>query len=338
MAFWVVRAGKHGENEAYALEHNLISIGWEDLGDLTGVIDREALQRRMAETHPDSQLGTTRMWTGEVWALKDRMKVGDLVALPMKARSAVAFGRIVGPYRYSSEGPFDGKHQRDVRWLRTDFPRTDLDQDLLYSIGGTLTVFQVQRNNAEARIEALLGERRAARLEPDAVENGQNDPVDAPADIAQIASDQIMSHIGSKFRGHDLPRLVAGILTAQGYKVEVSPPGADGGVDIIAGMGPMGFDVPRLIVQVKSGDSPSDVSVIRELEGVMRRFGADQCLFVSWAGFRSSVFKEFRQNYFKVRLWDAGTLVAALLECYEKLEPDLQAELPLKRIWMIAGD
>ena len=69
-------------------------------------------------------------------------------------------------------------------------------------------------------------------------------------------------------------------------------------MSIIAGTGPMGFDRPRLAVQVKSSDSPVDVSVVRELQGVMPRFGADQGLVVSWGGYRESVVREARQLYF----------------------------------------
>jgi hypothetical protein len=39
---------------------------------------------------------------------------------------------------------------------------------------------------------------------------------------------------------------------------------------------------------------------------------------------------------FRVRLWDQNAIIAALLENYEKLDEDLRAELPLKRIWTIA--
>ena len=100
----------------------------------------------------------------------------------------------------------------------------------------------------------------------------------------------------------------------------------------------MGFDPPRLAVQVKSGESPVDVSVLRELQGVMPRFGAQQGLIVSWGGYRSSVTRESRQLFFQVRLWDSGDLVAALQEQYEALPDDLQAELPLKRVWSLVTE
>lgn len=335
MAFWVVRAGKHGENEAYVLERSVVAIGWDDLDDISAIQDREALQQLMDEAYPDQSISTRRIWTGEVWAVKERIQIGDWVATPLKSRSAIAIGRIVGPYQFVANGPIDGKHQRRVQWVRTDFPRAEVDQDLLFSFGAVLTVFQVRRNNAEERLAALVQGGRPSSGSQGRKEGDAPDQDAAPTEIEQFAADQIASFIGRHFRGHELARLVAGVLSAQGYHVLVSPPGADGGVDIIAGTGAMGFDHPRLAVQVKSSDSPADVGVVRELQGVMPRFGADQGLVVSWGGFKDSVLREARQLYFQVRLWDAGDLVSALQANYERLPAELQAELPLKRVWAL---
>ncbi|MBE0531707.1 MAG: restriction endonuclease [Rhodospirillales bacterium] len=78
--------------------------------------------------------------------------------------------------------------------------------------------------------------------------------------------------------------------------------------------------------------------VLRELHGVMPRFGATHGLIVSWGGFKDSVLREARPLYFQIRLWDAGDLVTALQETYEKLSPELQAELPLKRLWVLVEE
>jgi restriction system protein len=113
----------------------------------------------------------------------------------------------------------------------------------------------------------------------------------------------------------------------------VSPPGADGGADIVAGQGSMGFDRPRLCVQVKSGHLPESVNILRELQGVMKNLGAEQGLLVSWGGFKDSVYKEARSLFFEIRLWDADQLLDALSANYERLSKEIQAELPLKRVW-----
>jgi hypothetical protein len=41
--------------------------------------------------------------------------------------------------------------------------------------------------------------------------------------------------------------------SGRGYVVNLSPPVADNGIDIVAGRGTLGFDAPRLVVQVTSG-------------------------------------------------------------------------------------
>jgi restriction system protein len=95
----------------------------------------------------------------------------------------------------------------------------------------------------------------------------------------------------------------------------------------------MGFDPPRIAVQVKSSDTPVDVSVLRELQGVMPRFGADQGLIVSWGGFKESVTREARQLYFRIRLWDSGDIIETLSTHYERLPDALQAEIPMRQVW-----
>lgn len=93
-----------------------------------------------------------------------------------------------------------------------------------------------------------------------------------------MARDQILDNLNKKFKGHDLSRLVEAILQAQGYITKQFDPGPDEGIDILAGSGPMGFSSPRICVQVKSSQSPVDVTVLRNLLGELNSFGADQGL------------------------------------------------------------
>ena len=67
----------------------------------------------------------------------------------------------------------------------------------------------------------------------------------------------------------------------------------------------------------------------------MQTFDAEQGLLVCWGGFNKSVMQESRQGYFMVRLWDSSDLVKAIYRNYEKLPAEIQAELPLKRVWML---
>jgi restriction system protein len=90
---------------------------------------------------------------------------------------------------------------------------------------------------------------------------------------------------------------------------------------------------------VKSQNSPADVTVYRTLQGTMQTFKAEQGLLVCWGGFNRTVLSESRQGHFTVRLWDSGDLVGAIYRNYERLPAEIQAELPLKRVWMlVAGE
>ena len=162
-------------------------------------------------------------------------------------------------------------------------------------------------------------------------------PEDSP-DLSQQAHDQIVKRIQTKFSGHDLTDLVNAVLRADGWVTKVSPPGPDGGVDILAGRGPLGLDEPRLCVQVKSQASPVGVEVYRALQGSMQTFNAQQGLLVSWGDFNKAVRAEGRSGHFSVRLWDSNDLVKAIYRTYERLPEEVQAELPLKRRWILVPE
>ena len=338
MTIWLIRAGKQGQFETFAFENNVAVIGWEELTDLAGVPSREDLIALLERAYPDNKPKTIINWTSQIWPFLSEMRTGDLVAVPLKSRPAIALGRITGPYHYRSDFPPGARQTRPVQWLK-EIPRERFNQDLLNSLGAFMTVCRIQRNNAEERIRALLeGKQPPVVIPPDGSTDGENTEIEAPPDIEQLATDQIVTVLGRRFKGHDLARLVGAILEAQKYKVRVSPPGADGGVDIIAGKGILGFDSPRLVVQVKSGSSAVDVKIVRELQGVMHNYKADHGLLVSWGGYTSSALKETATKFFEIRLWNAEDLVAMIQTHYQNLPDAVQAELPLKRVWMLVPE
>ncbi|HLC06599.1 MAG TPA: restriction endonuclease [Candidatus Babeliales bacterium] len=127
------------------------------------------------------------------------------------------------------------------------------------------------------------------------------------------------------------------ILQAQGYTTYRSPEGPDRGIDILAAPGPLGFGSPRLCVQVKTGDSPVDRPTLDQLIGAMQNVNAEQGLLVSWGGFKTSIDKELPTQFFKVRLWDQDSIIDELMSNYDRLDEDIRAELPLKRIWTLTA-
>lgn len=339
----MVRAGRHGEGENDALTSGVVGIGWPELGDLTEVGSSEEIRTRLNATYPDAKPSTLANWAGQIDAFRFRMQVGDLVALPLKSTPAVAFGRLSGVYQYVADAVDAMRHQRSVEWISDGLPRDVIDQDLLYSLGAFLTVCQISRNDAERRIKALLTDPTTAvsdGIRPvgstTVIEPGE--VTDAAVDLAEIGRDQIRRRLAERFKGHELARLVGELLKAEGFVCEVSPAGPDGGVDVLAGQGGMGFDGATMAVQVKSGSTVVDAPTLRELKGVMGNFGAKRGLLVSWGGFTKIARQEARRLFFEIRLWDSDAVIDKLQEVYRHLPADVQAEIPLQRVWTLLPD
>lgn len=339
MAVWLVRCGRHGEGEDLALGSSVVGIGWSEAGDLTAVTTVEGMRHRLGEQYPDAKPSTLANWVGQAAAFRSRIQVGDLVALPLKTTPAVAFGRITGDYHYVPDAPPSMRHQRKVSWIREDMPRDAIDQDLRYSLGAFLTVCRIKRNNAEERIKALLdGNPAPGPIPPDETDNVDEGEVAVPVDLAELSRDQIRLRLAARFHGHEFARLVGEILRADGFVTDVSPAGPDGGVDILAGEGGMGFDGANLAVQVKSGGVVVDAGTLRELQGVMANFGATRGLMVSWGGFTKTARAEARRLFFQIRLWDSDDVIAKVTDVYARLSPEMQAEIPLRRIWTLVPE
>jgi len=340
MAVWLVRAGSHGEYEQKFIEEKRVYVTWDLLAvDLAALPDRAALTSYIDERYTDVKPKTVTNWVSQIWPFAHDMAVGDLVIVPLKTQPAIQIGEITGEYRFEAQGPSPYYHWRSVKWVGDAIPRANFGQDLLFSFGAFMTICRIQRNSAEARLAAMRAKGWKAETglpaALDVVISDGSEP-GAATDIALLAQDQIAQLINSHFKGHSLTRLVDAILRAQGYTTYLSPDGPDGGADILAGSAPLGFGAPRLCVEVKSEDKPIDRPAVDKLLGAVTKFNADEGLFVSWSGFKPTVAKELAPSFFRVRLWNRSDLLEQLFAAYDRLDEDIRAELPLKRIWTVA--
>ena len=341
MALWLVRTGKHGEYEKKFLEENRIYLTWYGLSyDLRAVKDRGQLRLLLEKVYPDASKGLIANNMGQIWRFSREIAPGDWIVLPSKQKPAIHVAEVKGEYTFSPDGDDPFFHFRDVEWIVQDVPRTNFDQDLLYSFGAPTTVYRVSRNDAEQRIHQMEKNGwKSSGTKPNARKKAEEESMETGEgleDLGQAARDQIARLIIARFQGHDMERLVDAVLRASGYATYRSPKGPDKGIDILAAPEPMGFGEPRVCVQVKSGDSALDRPTLDQLIGVMQNVQASHGLLVSWGGFKSSVDREKAMQFFRVRLWDQGDLIDQVLTHYDKLDEEIRAELPLKRIWVVA--
>lgn len=345
MALWLVRAGSYGEHETRFLDDSRVYLTWEELSetDLSKAKDYDEIKKIVFNAYPNHPTRKLGNWSGQIWAFVLGMKIGDWLVVPSKKSSTIAIGVIESNYIFDPNAQSNYRHFHKVKWLNKSIPRSIIDQDILYSLGAFLTVCEIKRNDAEQRVRGMakLDWKSMPVIKSKVSENNKTEQVpeteqNEMVDLELLSRDLIAKLIIQKFKGHGMARLVEAILNAQGLTTYLSPEGPDKGVDILASGGAFGFDHPRICVQVKSGDNPVDRPEFQQLLGAMGDVKADHGLFVSWGDFKSTVYKEVPSKFFSVRLWNQKELIEQLLASYDKLDQDIKAELPLKRMWTIA--
>ena len=332
MAVWVIKGGRAGEHEDAFLEKGVVSLGFGLQQSIADFPDQDALRAAV-----ESRNGADQMWR-----FYDEVGTGDLVVLPRKRTRQVAVGRFNSPYAYRPEAVSSGvPHVRSVEWQATDIPRSHFNLDLLNSFGAQQTLSQPRSPNAEARI-VRIADTYLGTIPPDTQEPIQDTPENAPqlaalpdaydasddeTDLDRQVIDRIIARLRRQFAGVRLEYLVASILSASGYYVQQTRKGADGGIDVLAGRGDLGFAAPRLCVQVKGRTSPASLDEYSSLQGNIDSFRAQHGLFVSLGGFTKPVHdRNEQQSFFQIRLWDAEELAQRVLANYATLPPDIRAD------------
>lgn len=120
--------------------------------------------------------------------------------------------------------------------------------------------------------------------------------------LAEVAQDEIAKRFQEVFKGNEFLELVETLLRAEGFKCGNSLPGATGGVDALTGMGLLGMDSTKLVVQVKSQTESARSS----LEG----------------------------QYLNIRAQTIVLIVQAVRRHYPSLDDEIKHRLPLKKVWV----
>lgn len=213
------------------VEGGFISIGWEELGDLSGTdVDRERLKLRLAETYPTAKPGAIPVWAGVLYRFIAEMQIGDYVISPNKADRTLNFGIIDSDF-YVEHGEDVHGNRRRVRWIKTDVPRDDFTKGALHEIGSAVTLFKV-KNHASEFLNFLQSGSTTV------VEGADEDEVDLAEDEpnAERVDTYSRDYVVGILRLMDAYRFehfVAGLLQAMGYRASATVASGDGGVDVM---------------------------------------------------------------------------------------------------------
>lgn len=316
---------------------SVIAIGWVDAGDLTlWPDDRDAFKDRLHERFP----GKSKHWVanaaGQLLRFRYRMSMGQIVVYPRKTDRTINIGKIVGDYAYAPGESERYPNQRKVEWLRVGLSREQFTPGCLYELGAAMSVFTVKTHRDEV-LAALAGEEPSkpdeAKVSETEEASGSASGEDEPTveRITELTRDHILKTFKTELKGHPFAEFCGWLLEAIGYTAQVSPPGADRGIDIVATEDPLGVKRPLLKVQCKSGSGAIGSPEVQALNGTLAE--EELGLFIAVGGFSPQA-KNVADGMPRMRLLGADDLVDLVLAHYPDLADEAKATLRLRRVWM----
>ncbi|MFT3778884.1 MAG: restriction endonuclease [Ottowia sp.] len=329
-AMWMVRAGRGGQLVDDFRSESVVGIGWVKLGDMAALKSRADFTHAVVQAYPGDKAGQQASSAGQTYRFVKEIAVGDHVLTYDPSERTYLVGEVTSTYEWRPQGLSDHPNIRRVNWLG-QISRDVLSVAARNSLGAISTLFLVPPAVA-AEVLALLVVGRS----------GTSDPLPAPESEADEETDDLYKDVQARgfefikdrisaLDWDEMQELVAGMLRAMGYKTRISPSGSDRGKDIVASPDGLGFEDPRIVVEVKHRSAAMGSQEIRSFLG--GRHEQDKGLYVSTGGFTKEARYEAERGRIPVTLMDLDDLVKSLLEHYEKLDVEMQRLVPLRKIY-----
>lgn len=324
--------GLHHAGGQPLVEEGAIAIGWVDAGDISDLSDeRQEFKEHLRIRFPEKSDNWIANAAGQLLRFRHVMQPGDFVVYPRKSDHTINIGRISGAYRYAPEVIERYPHRRPVEWLRTELPRSLFSQGCLYELGAAMSVFKVKTHRLEILEKAGLADE--AEGFDDSTPEADSTPEDEPTAerISELTRDYILQTFETDLKGHPFAQFCGWVLEALGYTAQVSRPGADQGIDIVATEDPLGVKRPLLKVQCKSGSGAIGSPEVQALNGTLAE--NELGLFVAIGGFTGQA-RQAASGMPKMRLLGPDDFVDLVLDHYADLPDEAKEALRLRRVWV----
>lgn len=331
LVFWGIHGGKTGDADNLFRKLHRIGLGWETMPDLLTLQQtRDEYKSTLAKMEPHTKPGAIPVAAGQLFRFVNEMKTGHYVIYRSKATRKFHIGQITGDYLYDPKLNSAYPHQRSVKWLKEVSP-TSKSQGALYEMGSAMSLFLV-RNYTDEWIASLQG-TDVDTHGLDMADAHQDETVLMVAEsISQNTRDFVLKQFQTELKGHPFAEFVGHLLSKMGYVVRVSPPGADGGVDVIAHKDELGFEPPIIKVQVKSSDGNVGNQEVAYLTGILAPQG-EFGLMVSLSDYTNPA-KNFAKGKANLRLLNADDIIDLTLRHYDSLDPRYKAVIPLRQVFV----
>lgn len=326
---FMVRAGSDNELIEKFESRSLVAVGWEELEDVSDVESYSEMKSRFHSTEEYSEYNKQHLAqnAGQVNRFAHEISVGDFVLTYDKTEREYHIGEVTSEYEWKpSDHPAGYPHVRRVRWIDT-ISRDEFTTSTKNTLGSTLTVFSLDSCLDEIK-RVLSGEI------PDETEEDEDS---VPfVDEVEHQADELISDILANMDPYVFEELVAAVLRAMGYHATKTRDSQDRGIDVIAHPDSLGFESPYIKTQVKRQQSTVGSPDMRSFTGTLSN--GEMGLFVSTGGYTREAKDEARNADNRVTILDRDDFIDLLIQHYENLEPEYQALVPLKRVYIPTQD
>jgi len=341
---WMSRAEGGDLFDAFVAQSVVAIGGNPELTDLSRHRSRADIEVELARLHPGERPRSLAVGAAQLWRFHHEMTDGDLVVTYDPRRRLYAVGRIASPYRYDPDlGARLGVdeegygHHRRVAWMAQRVPRDQLSATARNTLGATLTLFRLPEPvEAEVLHLATLqptpdpGRGLPVPAHPEARSESDADAFGLPE--LEVRGRERIKDMVARLSWDEMQRLVAGVLRAMGYKTRISAPGADRGRDILASPDGLGFEDPRIAVEVKHRPKEQiGAPALRSFIG--GRHEGEKGLYVSTGGFSGEARYEADRAKIPLTLLTLEELVDLLVTHYDRADDETRQLVPLRRLY-----
>lgn len=327
--FWMIRAGEGGILAADFKAKSLAAVGWPAAGDLSVVKTVEAMRERVDSAYPGTKPGAVINAAGVLHKFRSSIKLGDDVLSYDPERRVYLLGKAAGDYDYRPDLFEEFPNIRRVDW-QAEVSRDDLSTSTKNTLGSTLTLFE-PGGAVLKELQTVLAGHKPPQVEEEGEELREQEFELIYRDTLSRAHEFIKDRVLS-ISFDEMESLTAALLRAMGYKTRVTPKGPDQGRDIIASPDGLGFQAPRIIVEVKHRQKESmGAEKIRGFIGGLRE--GDRGLYVSTGGFTREARYEAGRANLPVTLVDSDYLANLIVEHYDSFDSEGRSLIPLKKVY-----
>lgn len=324
----MVRAGRDAHAISEFREKGVVAVGWGQLRPLNDFVNREAIEKAIAESRPDLSPKQRLNAASQLDRFRIGLHIGDRVVSYDPERREYLLGTITSEPIFDPALVMDLPNYRRVTW-DASVQRDSLSAASRNSLGAIQTLFRLP-DDCAVEIDSLSRAASPASAAPPTAPESADAEEDLLNDLAAKSHEFIKDRL-VKLPWDDMELLVAGLLRAMGYKTRMTSRGADRGSDILASPDGFGFEQPRIVAEIKHRKGQMGAQEIRSFIG--GRHKDDKGLYVSTGGFSKDARYEADRAGIPLMLMDLDDLVSAVVEYYELMDGDTKGLVRLRRLY-----